>query len=89
MLWAIQANLIANPEWGGLVEGTGGARKAWVADPAGERGKSGSYRYLYLYLPNAARLHLLYLYGKGEQANLSPARKKLVRELVGLIKREE
>lgn len=66
VLSAIQADLIANPKRGDLVEDTGGARKAWVTAPAGGRGKSGSYRYLYLYLPNAACLHLLYLYGKGE-----------------------
>lgn len=87
VLSAIQADLIANPERGDLVEGTGGTRKARVADPIGGRGKSGSYRYLYLYLPRAGRIHLLYLYAKGEQANLSPSQKKVVRELVGLIKR--
>ena len=88
LLSAIQADLIGNPERGDLVEGTGGARKARVADPAGGRGKSGSYRYLYLYLPHAGRIHLLYLYAKGEQADLSPAQKKVVREIIGLIKRE-
>lgn len=87
VLTAIQADLIGNPERGDLVAGTGGARKARVADPAAKRGKSGSYRYLYLYLPRAGRIHLLYLYAKGEQADLSPAQKKVMRELVGLIKR--
>ena len=29
-------------------------------------------RYLYLYLEHAGRIHLLYLFSKGEQANLSP-----------------
>lgn len=71
------------------MEGTGGARKARVADPAGGRGKSGSYRYLYLYLPRAGRIHMLYLYAKGEQADLSRGQKKVVSELIGLIKQGE
>lgn len=84
---AIQDDLIAIHERGDLVEGTGGARKALVTGPAGGRGKSGSYRCLYHYPSCAGRIHLLYLYAKGEQADLSPAQKRVVRELIGLIKR--
>ena len=68
----IQSDLVQNPERGALVKGTHGVRKARVADPTSSRGKSGSYRYLYLYLEHAGRIHLLYLFSKGEQADLSP-----------------
>jgi hypothetical protein len=44
-----------------MVKGTHGVRKARVADPSSSRGKSGSYRYLYLYLEHVGRVHLLYL----------------------------
>ena len=46
----IQSDLVENPERGAIVKGTHGVRKARVADPVSSRGKSGSYRYLYLYL---------------------------------------
>ena len=73
----IQSDLVQNPERGAIVKGTHGVRKARVADPALSRGKSGSYRYLYLYLAHAGRIHLLYLFSKGEQAELSPEQKRI------------
>ena len=88
LLTAIQTDLIENPERGAIVEGTGGARKARVADPYQRRGKSGSYRYLYLYLPHVERIHLLYLYGKDEQDDLSPQQKRVLKEIGQAIRKE-
>lgn len=70
LLTTIQSDLIQNPERGDIVKGTHGVRKARVADPASTRGKSGSYRYLYLYLEHVGRVHLLYLFSKGEQVDV-------------------
>src|SRR5258707_14622243 len=78
VLARIQSELIRNPEGGAIVKGTHGVRKARIADPASKRGKSGSYRYLYLYLEHAGRIHLLYLFNKGEQADLSPQQKQII-----------
>jgi hypothetical protein len=39
VLYAIQNDLIADPKRGDVVQGTGGVRKARVADPQGGRGK--------------------------------------------------
>jgi mRNA-degrading endonuclease RelE of RelBE toxin-antitoxin system len=86
VLTAIQDELLENPTRGAIVKGTGGARKARIADPKENRGKSGSYRYLYLYLEQRGRIHLLYFYGKNEQDNLSEGQKKIVANLVGQIK---
>jgi hypothetical protein len=72
VLTAIQDDLLENPARGDIVKGTGGARKARIADPKESRGKRVSYRYLYLYLEHRRRIHLLFFYGKNEQANLSP-----------------
>ncbi len=78
VLLRIQLDLVQNPERGSIVKGTHGVRKARVGNPTSQRGKSGSYRYLYLYLEHAGRIHLLYLFSKDEQADLSPAQKRII-----------
>ena len=85
----IQFDLVQNPQRGDIVRGTHGVRKARVADPRSSRGKSGSYRYLYLYLEHAGRIHLLYLFSKGDQSDLSPEQTKIVGELSQQIRRED
>ena len=84
----IQSELVQNPKRGAIVKGTHGVRKARVADPASTRGKSGSFRYLYLYLEHAGRIHLLYLFSKGEQANLSPDQVRIIGALSQEIRKE-
>lgn len=84
----IQSDLVQNPERGALVKETHGVRKARVADPSSSRGKSGSYRYLYLYLEHAGKIHLLYLFSKGEQADLSPRQKQIIGALSQEIRKE-
>lgn len=88
VLTNIQNDLVQNPERGAVVKGTHGVRKARVADPTSSRGKSGSYRYLYLYLEHAGRIHLVYLFSKGEQADLSPAQKQIIGTLSQEIRKE-
>jgi mRNA-degrading endonuclease RelE of RelBE toxin-antitoxin system len=84
----IQSELVQNPQRGGIVKGTHGVRKARAADPGSSRGKSGSYRYLYLYLEHAGRIHLLYLFSKGDQADLSPDQTRIIGALSQQIRRE-
>lgn len=84
----IQSELVQNPQRGDIVKGTHGVRKARVADPGSSRGKSGSYRYLYLYLEHAGRIHLLYLFSKGDQADLSPDQTRIIGALSQQIRRE-
>ena len=84
----IQSDLVQNPQRGDIVKGTHGVRKARVADPGSSRGKSGSYRYLYLYLEHAGRIHLLYLFSKGDQADLSPDQTRIIGALSQQIRRE-
>ncbi len=89
LLANIQSDLVQNPERGAVVKGTHGVRKARIADPASSRGKSGSYRYLYLYLEHAGRIHLLYLFSKGEQADLSPKQRQIIGALSQQIRKED
>src|SRR6266545_363764 len=88
VLARIESDLVQNPERGAVLKGTHGVRKARVADPASGRGKSGSYRYLYLYLEHAGRIHLLYLFSKGEQADLSPRQKQIIGAFSQKIRKE-
>jgi hypothetical protein len=85
-LEATQAELIEDPERWPVVRGLGGARKGRVADPKSPKGKSGSFRYIYLYLPHAGRIHLLFLFAKNEQDNLSPAQARAFGQMVARIK---
>jgi mRNA-degrading endonuclease RelE of RelBE toxin-antitoxin system len=87
-LAAIQADLLAEPTRWPVVKGTHGARKGRIADPQTGRGKSGSFRYLYLFLEHKGRIYLLFLFGKSEQSNLSPEQTKEVAQLVDAIKEE-
>jgi hypothetical protein len=66
-LYAIQADLLADPEGWPVIKGTGGARKGRVADPKDSRGKSGSFRYIYLYLGHRGRIFLLLFFSKNEE----------------------
>jgi len=88
LLTNIQSDLVQNPQRGDIVKGAHGVRKARVADPSSSRGKSGSYRYLYLYLEHAGRIHLLYIFIKGEQADLSPDQTRIIGALSQQIRRE-
>ena len=88
VLARMQSDLVQNPGRGAVVKGTHGVRKARLADPTSSRGKSGGYRYLYLYLEQAGRIHLLYLFSKGEQADLSPEQKQIIGALSQEIRKE-
>ena len=87
-LYAIQADLLVDPERWPVIPGTRGARKGRVADPRSSRGKRGSFRYVYLYLKHRGRIYLLLMFGKSDQANLTAEQTRQVAELVEVIKRE-
>jgi hypothetical protein len=65
------------------------ARKARIAAPGKPAGKSGGLRYLYLYLEARGRIHLLFLFSKRGQADLTNEQRKRVAALVEIIKRGE
>jgi hypothetical protein len=89
ILYAIQADLLADPQRWPVVKGTGGARKGRVADPESDKGKSGSFRYLYLYLEHRGQIYLLYLFAKSGQADLNADQKKAIAAMIEAIKKAE
>jgi len=71
---------------GDEIPGTGGVRKLRYA--IGGRGKSGGVRVIYYFFDEANPVLALLLYGKNEQASLTPAEKKWATSLAAAMKAE-
>jgi hypothetical protein len=82
VLLEIENDLLENPERGPVIEGTGGVRKARVADPRRGKGKSGGFRYLYYYIEKGGQVFLLMIFSKNEQADLTAQQKKFLKQAV-------
>lgn len=77
--------LAEHPKAGDLMQGTGGVRKLrWSR---GGRGKSGGVRVIYYFHSEAMPLYLLTVFGKSERANLTPAERNELAEIVGMLKK--
>ena len=85
VLAAIQGDLLEDPMRWPVIEGTGGARKGRVARPG--KGKSGGFRYIYLYVERRGHVYLLFLFGKNKQVDLSPDQKRELKQIVARIKK--
>ena len=88
VLESIQNELVQDPVRWPVIRGTNGARKGRLADPRSGSGKSGGFRYLYVYFPNRGRIHLLFMFAKHEQANLSAAQKKVIARMIDVVVKE-
>lgn len=71
---------------GDEIPGTGGVRKLRYA--IGGRGKSGGVRVIYYFFDEVNPVLALFLYGKNEQGNLTPAEKKVAASLAAAMKAE-
>jgi hypothetical protein len=87
-IMALEQSILADPDAGDLVPGTGGLRKIRVGQREVGRGKSGGVRVYYLDLPRRGVTHLLAIFGKREKTDLSPAERKVVAALVKRLKEE-
>lgn len=85
---ALEQDILANPEVGDLVPGTGGLRKVRLAQRQVRRGKRGGLRIYYLDLATSKVTHLVAIFGKREKADLSPAERKAIAALVSTLKEE-
>lgn len=86
-LYAIQNALLANPLLGDVIKGTGGARKGRIGNPKAKFGKSGGFRFIYIYLPKNDRFYLLAIYSKKDQSDLSDEQAKILGEIIKTIKK--
>ncbi|NOH73422.1 addiction module toxin RelE [Vibrio pectenicida] len=82
----LQAELIAQPEKGDIIQGTGGLRKVRMA--VGNKGKSGSVRVLYV-LAHADKIFLVLAYSKSDKDSLTKEEKFKLKSLVQSLKGEE
>lgn len=83
---AVEDELLVNPRAGAVMVNTGGVRKMRAAQE--QRGKSGSARVAYLYVPEQATVYFVIAFPKNVQGNLTAEQKKQVRALVAQIKQE-
>ena len=81
----LQNSLMANPEAGDVIEGTGGLRKLRQADPRRGKGKRGGLRVIYYWWDGKRQFWLFTLYDKDEMDDLSVKGKKVLK---GMLKRE-
>lgn len=78
----LQNTLMANPEAGDVIEGTGGLRKLRYADVLRGKGKRGGLRVIYYWWVAGSQFWLFTIYNKDEMADLSPKEKKLLKDLI-------
>lgn len=82
----LQEELLANPQVGNLMRGTGGVRKMRFAFE--NRGKSGSIRVIYVDFEIREKLYLLTAYPKNEKDNLTKAERNELKQLVEILGHE-
>jgi len=81
----LQNSLMANPEAGDVIEGTGGLRKIRQPDPRRGKGKRGGLRVIYYWWDGKRQFWLFTLYDKDEVDDLSAKEKKALKDM---LKRE-
>ncbi|AIA73513.1 type II toxin-antitoxin system RelE/ParE family toxin [Vreelandella alkaliphila] len=81
----LQRTLIAQPDKGDLIQGTGGLRKIRMA--LGDQGKSGGARVIY-FLATAERIYLILAYPKSMKDSLTPDEKAALKTLTHQLKGE-
>lgn len=79
---ALQNALLANPQAGDVIEGTGGLRKLRQADPRRRKGKRGGLRVIYFWWAAGRQFWLFTLYDKDEMADLTADDKARLRTLL-------
>jgi mRNA-degrading endonuclease RelE of RelBE toxin-antitoxin system len=72
--------LVARPEIGNVIRGSGGLRKVRWAAPG--RGKRGGVRVIYYWAANQEVILMLLIYGKNEQDDLTSEQLRLLKRLV-------
>ena len=78
----LQHELVADPEAGDLVPGTGGLRKLRWGQARRGKGKRGGIRVIYYWYARGSLIYMLLAYSKGQQDDLTSREKRLLKQLV-------
>jgi hypothetical protein len=76
-LEALESVLVAKPDAGSVIPGTGGLRKLRFAPPSWHTGKRGAARVIYAFIAAGSAVYLFILYGKNQQSDLTAEEKKV------------
>jgi len=86
-LRVLQRALLENPEAGTSSRARAVSEKFVLPIPTRGKGKKGGARVHYLWLPDKARIYLMFVYAKNESSGLTVEQKKQLRTVVVQIKR--
>jgi hypothetical protein len=76
---ALQQHLVAQPNAGADIAGTGGLRKIrWTV---GGKGKRGGTRVIYYHVVAEAQIRMILIYRKGIKDDLTPKEKTILRKI--------
>ncbi len=78
----LQFELLAHPEAGDVIEGTGGLRKLRRPDMRRGKGKRGGLRVIYYWWNGAEQFWLFTLYDKDEAADLTAPQRRALKALL-------
>lgn len=82
----LENRLLTNPDEGDVITGTGGLRKTRLKSTT--KGKSGGFRICYLNVTSKAKIVFIHIYQKNEKETLTDGEKKVLRNLVEILKGE-
>ena len=79
---ALQNELMANPQAGDVIEGTGGLRKLRQPDPRRGKGKRGGLRVIYYLWLGGGQFWLFTVYDKDQADDLTTEQRKTLKRLL-------
>lgn len=78
----LQQYMMANPDAGEVIEGTGGLRKLRFADARRGKGKRGGLRVIYYWWTGGPQFWLYTLYDKDEASDLTPRERRALKTML-------
>lgn len=81
-LRSLETQLMADPEKGPVIPGTGGVRKLRFAPPAWHTGRRGALRVYYAFFPAHRLVALIFAHSKEQAQAIPSSQKRVLRQLL-------